>query len=190
MAYTTEAEVRALKPLDDASKFSGAMIAEAIEWATVRIDEETGTSWELKTHTVSVNGNGLDRIWTGIPFLRSVTAVSVDGVAETIDDTWKVSVDGYVIRPSGVYTSGDLNVSVTVTAGATTVAPEDIQWAARTLARWYLLRLVSVVPDNSIQVVTEGGTVMLAQPGKYGPTSIPEVNTVLARRNHRAPSFG
>lgn len=192
MAYCSLAQVRAIEPLaSDESTYTDAMILEGLLWAEQRIDQITGTSWAYKATTVTLDGNNKSYLWTGVKNLRTVTSCTIDGTAQTVDD-WVVTLDGYVRRDSGYFTFTwpGKNVSLSLTAGATSWVPDDIAWAAKILAVYYVLKLVSTIPDNTIQIVTEGGTVMLAQPGKYGPTALPEVNAVLEARSHKAPRIG
>ncbi len=186
MAYANQSEVNLGEPINSDSGAWWTGLGE-IELAEARIDEETGTSWEYKTHTVTLDGNDRAEIFTGVIFVRSITSCTIDGVAQTVSG-WKGTEDGMVIRTDGLlFTSSTYgqNVVLTFTAGATQTAPADIQWACMTLARWYVAQRMSKAPANALSVTSEYGTVQLAQPGKYGPTSLPEVNAVLRRRCHR-----
>lgn len=188
MAYTTNSEVGLGEPISGSGDWLWG-IGE-IELATARIDEETGTSWEYKPHTVTLDGNDRSAIFTGVIFVREITACTINGVAQTVTG-WKGTDDGMVIRTDGsTFTSSTYgqNVVLTFTAGATATAPQDIKWACATLARWYAVQLSSKTPSNAISIANEYGTVQLAQPGKYGPTSLPEVNAVLRRRCHKIPT--
>lgn len=191
MAYTDLASVRALDGLAGESvTYTDAMITEGIAWAKDIIDTATGTSWEYDAGTVTLDGNGLSSIFTGVVNLRTLTDVTIDG-DDTIDFTgWVVRTDGFVIRSTGTFatsTTGQ-NVVLGYTAGATSEVPVDIAYCARTLTQWYVLRLLAQQPDNALSIQNEYGTVRLAQPdGTFGPTSIPQVNAILKRHNHRAP---
>lgn len=192
MAYTTLSEVRALDSLvGESSTYTDGMITDGIAWATQVIDGYTGVKWEATSKTVVLDGNNAGEIFTGVPHLRSVTSCTVDGVAQTTT-AWVVTEDGMVRRDEGVfsYTHPGRNVSITVSYGVEATCPVDIAWACRTLARWYVIQLLSERPDNALNVVNEWGTVVLAQPGgKHGPTALPEVNAVLKRRRVRPPIF-
>lgn len=191
MAYTTLSDVRALPKLQDDTAYTDAAINEGITWAKTLIDDVTGTTFESTAHTITLTGNGTDTIFTAIPDLLTVTSCTIDGVAVSDVSGWVVLPGGLVRRDTGVftYTAPGKNVVLAVTAGFSSV-PADISWAAKTLARWYVLRLNSEAPDNAISIQTAGGDFRLnAQPGKYGPTALPEVNAVLKRRNTRPPSI-
>lgn len=191
MAYATRAEVRELEVLNkDAATYVDAQLDEGITFAEARIDQETGTSWEYKAHEVPVDGNGRSEIFVGVPFVRTVTACTVDGAAQVVTG-WTGTEDGMVRRSDGgTFPTGSV-VVLSFTAGATAAPPDDIAWACRTLARWYVLQLHSRTPSNALQHVSEYGTVTLVQPG--GPyqnaTALPEVNAVLRRRCHRIPGI-
>lgn len=192
-AYATVAEVAALPDLArEPDVFTDAMIEEGIEYAIELVENETGTSWIYREHVVTLDGDYRDIAYVGIPFLRTIESCTVDGETQDVDG-WTVTDDGYVRRDDSapfVSSIPGRNVSITVTAGATVTPPAEIKWAVRTLARWYVLRLVSRAPDNAIQLTNAEGSVMLAQPGKHGPTALPEVNAVLRRNNHRWPAVG
>lgn len=189
MAYTTLSDVRALDSLTgEEATYTDAMLTEGIDWATVVIDTTTGTAWETKSQTVTLDGNDQTTIWTGVPDLQGVTSCTVDGDSQTVSG-WTVTDDGLVRRDTGTFSSSDVgqNVVLVVTYGAETSVPEDIAWCARTLARWYVLELLTQRPSNALSVQNEYGLVQLAQPGRYGPTPLPQVNDILRRRTHMPP---
>jgi len=193
MAYTNLADIRLASKLSDTVVYTDALLTEGISWATSIIDEFTGTSFESKAHTVTVDGNDTDRVWVDVADLISVTSATVDAVAVASVAGWVVRPGGIVTRDTGIFTSAvqGRNVVIVLAAGATTTVPADIELAARQLSRWYVLKLVSEAPDNAIQVTTAAGDFRInAMPGKYGPTSLPEVNAVLLRRMSRPPAVG
>jgi len=191
MAYTTLADVRALSKLSDSGVYTDDEITEGIAWAELLVNEYTGTSYEAASHSLTLDGTGTDTLFVGVPHLISVTSCAVDGVAVADVSGWVVRPGGVVRRDSGSFTASPLgmNVDIVVSAGEAVSAPADIAWAAKTLARWYVLRLNSEAPDNAISITTAGGDFRLnAQPGKYGPTALPEVNAVLMRYRTRPPA--
>lgn len=197
MAYVDLATVRAMDNMDDTGAFPDATITEAIEWATLLIDRYTGTSWEHKTTSVVIPVSGRtyhlrDEEGRAVLFPRSVASVttkeSATATPVAVDTTvWTLFPEGTVTSTESL--TGEL--TATVTAGATSTAPADVQWVARTLARQYALDLVSRIPDRALSVQNDFGTVPLAQAGGITrPTSLPEVNAVLNRRRHRVgPAF-
>ena len=86
------------------------------------------------------------------------------------------------------YTQPGNKVIIEYEYGLAATAPEDIRWAARTLARYHLLEQVSRIPDRAISVASEFGNIQLAQPGMNRPTPLPDVNVVLNRHRHRGPT--
>lgn len=196
MAYATLAELRALDGLGNTSAYPDETLSAALVYAEDLIDRYTGTSWEHKTFTLTVGGTGSDTLalvdeeGRRVLFPRTLTSVTIDGDAQ--DTTgWALFPEGLIIRPSGTFkwTSPGLNVVVVGTAGATSTAPEDIQWAARTIARQFALELHSRLPERALQLQSDFGQVMLAQAGGLGrPTSLPDVNAVLNARRHRPPA--
>lgn len=198
MAYTNLAEVRALEEMSDTSLIPDATITEAIAYAEELIDRFTGTSWEHKTFTVTLTGNGAGTIRLaddeGRPILypQTLTSVTVDSVAQTTT-AWALYPEGHIVRDEGSFTSTHpgRNVVVSGTAGITSAAPEDIKWCARTIARQYILDLVGRVPDRAMSLNTSEGVVTIAQASGHPdrPTSLPEVNARLVRRRQRGPTF-
>ncbi len=190
--YATLTEIRQLDMLaGNVDAYTDEMLQEGLDWATQRIEDETGTSWVYRTHTATVSGNGTNEVFVRRPFVRTITSCTIGGIAQAVTG-WFGTDDGMVVRPDGVFpiSATGSNVEFVFAAGATATPPADIRWAVRTLARWYVLNLLSKAPDNALSVAGEYGTVQLAQPGKYGPTSLPEVNAVIARRSHRIPGVG
>ncbi|MFN0028408.1 MAG: hypothetical protein ACKV2O_14700 [Acidimicrobiales bacterium] len=194
MAYATLEEVRALDVLrDQVNTYTNEMITEAIAYATTVIDMETATSWEYKAQTVVLDGNGCSEIDVGVLFVRAITSATIGGQSASITG-WVGTPTGMVRRPTGTFPSSTVgqNVSITFTAGATSTSPEDIRWAARTLARWHTLQALTRTPSNTLQTITDQGTVTHVQPG--GPykniTALPDVNQVLRRRCHKVPGIG
>lgn len=190
MAYATISEVRALDGLDDADAYPDAVIQEAIDLATEDIDGYTGATWEAKPFQVTVEANGRSTLVVPVLFIRTLTAVTIDG--EEVDASgWVVYDHGEIHRPDG-YFSG-YQVTIEGTAGVTqchrcyVASPCDpIRWATRTLAGQYAKDLTSRIPDRALQVQSDFGSIQLAQAGGPDrPTSLPEVNARLKRHRHK-----
>jgi len=200
MAYTTLAVVRAMEGMvGEETAFPDATISTAILWAEELIDEYTGTSWTAKAFaSMTIDGSGSSRLILEDPygqrriiFPRSITTITVDGTDEISKvSAWALFPEGFVIRDEGTftYTFPGRNVVIAGTAGATTAAPEDIGYAARTIARQYVLDTLTRVEDRAILLTTDVGTMRLSQPGAKYPTGMPNVDAILNRRRHRGPS--
>lgn len=194
--YSALTDLRALEGLADSAVYSDDTINEAIDWAEELVDRYTGTSWTAKAFTATLDGTGTARIRLvddeGHPVLypRTVTSATVDTVAQTTTG-WVLRPEGVIVRDTGTFATatGGRNVVIAGTAGLTTTAPDDIAWCVRTIARQYLLDLLSRVTDRALQVQNDYGTVQLAQASTHPdrPTSMPEVNAVLARRRQMPP---
>jgi hypothetical protein len=197
MAYCTRAEVRAMEGMSDVVNFTDADIETAIEFADMLIDEYTGTSWEVKSFSLTLNGSGRSRLTLADPFdgrrilfPRSITSCTIDGVAQTDMATYALFPEGYVIRDEDAFTYNHpgMNVTIAGTAGCTTSAPVDIAWCSRTIARQYVIDLVSRVEDRAVMMQTELGMIRLSQPGAKYPTGLPQVDAILNRRRHIGPA--
>lgn len=189
MAYATVQHVRALDGVGDAYVYSDDAVLEGIAYAEALIDRYCGVPFEPKNLAVSLDPVARPQIFVGRPFLRTVVSCSISGVVQSVTG-WVARSDGYVRRPSGTFaaTSNAVtdSVELVVTYGAATETPTDIAWAARTIARQYLLDLTGRMPDRALSATSEFGTIQLAQPGGPGrPTGMPEVNAVLNRHIHR-----
>ena len=184
MAYTTLSEVRALDGLDDESLFPDSVLTDAIAYAEELILDYCGP-WSPTSITFTFAGSGTDRVRIGISGVRSLDSLTIDGTSSTsgASATW----EGVLTLPRIV--DEDELIVVTVTAGYEATAPERLSWAARTIARQYVLDLARRTPDRALSVTSEFGNIQLAQAGGPGrPTNLPDVNAVLQR--FHAPSVG
>ena len=191
--YATPAEVRAMDSiLGEATTFPLADLIDAIDYSTAIIDDYTGASWVQRYHRFVLNGTDTDLIRVPVMFPTTLLAASINGVALTAAQITNPALfdDGILQRKSDVwdYTDPGNLVVIEVEAGVFTVAPNDLRWAARTLARYHLLEQVSRIPDRAISVQSEFGQIQLAQPGMNRPTPLPDVNVVLNRHRHRGPT--
>lgn len=192
MAYTTLAEVRAMASMDDSS-VTDAEINDGIAFAEELIDNYTGTSWEHRAFTVTVKANGKGSVALKddqgrlIMFPQTITSVTEDGVAVDYSG-WELYPEGLIVRDTGAFLNDTV---ISGTAGITAIPPVDIRWAARTIARQYVVDLDSRIPDRALNIQTEFGHINLAQPGNHPdrPTSLPEVNARLSSRRQRPPAF-
>ena len=177
-------EVRSLDGMEDLVTFPTAVVAEAIRWAEDVVADFCGSMWVprlgVDLFRLPLREANRDRVALSSPLAESIRWVSIDGVPET-------DLSVYHLEDFGVSLFRDYRFprSVSVEVGyehGPTSAPEGVRWAARTLARHYLLALESRIPDRALSIQSDFGNIMLAQPGAVGrPTALPEVNAVLAR---------
>ena len=191
--YATPAEVRNMDSiLNEATTFPAADLVDSIDYSTAIIDDYTGASWVQRYHHFTLNGTDTDTIRVPVMFPTTLLSASINGSALSASKISEVALfdDGTLQRKSDLWdytTPGNL-VVIEVEAGVGTVAPNDLRWAARTLARYHLLEQVSRIPDRAISVASEFGQIQLAQPGMNRPTPLPDVNVVLNRHRHRGPT--
>lgn len=187
MPYCTTADIRAVQGLDDPAAYPDAVLTSAVAQAEALIDTYTGTSFTYKSFTETLDGSGTEVVRLRTLFPRTLTAVTVDGVAQTTTG-WHLYDEGLIVRPSGYFTLDYRNVIISGTAGATSTPPAEIVWAARTIAIGFVLQLESRIPDRALSLQNEFGQVQIAQAGGLGrPTEYPAVNAALNRFRHRPP---
>lgn len=190
--YTTPPEVRAMDSISgETGVYPTSDLVKAITWATNIIDDYCGTSFVYRYHRDVHDGNNTSDLKLDNLFPQVVIAGSIGGVALTAtqisnlnkyrsgvirlkDDIWEFN------NPGG-------GVVVNYEAGVVKTPPGDIAWAAQTLARYFLLEMLSRIPERATSIASEFGNIQLAQPGMNRPTDLPSVNTVLNRHRHRAP---
>jgi hypothetical protein len=123
-------------------------------------------------------GIGVD-LYATIPELRRLDGL---GDSELFSDDDLTSARAFGVESVERYTGVCWSVEMP--------PPVSIRWAVRTIARQWLVDLHSRVPDRATKLVTEFGETTFAQAGgPWRPTSLPEVNAVLAGYRERAP-FG
>ena len=178
--------------LGEATPFPLADLIDAIDYSAAVLDAYTGVSWVQRYHRLVINGTDTDTIRLPVMFPTTLLSASVDGSALSSAKSAEVAMfdDGLLQRKSDLwdYTDPGNLVVIEVEAGVHTVAPNDLRWAARTLARYHLLEQVSRIPDRAISVQSEFGQIQLAQPGMNRPTPLPDLNVVLNRHRHRGPT--
>src|SRR6266487_623549 len=102
MAYAVIADVRALEGMGDAAVYPDATIQQGIDWATELIDGYCGTSFEAKTFSVTLDGNGSFALFTGVLFIQSLTSVLIDGASVPVG-SFKARPEGYLVYTNGVF---------------------------------------------------------------------------------------
>jgi len=191
--YATPAEVRAMPEIvGESATFSAAAIVDAIAYATQIVDDYCGASFVQRYERDLLNGTNSDTIKVSKMFPTTIISASIDGTALTSGKIAEVAKfdDGQLVRKSDIwaFTQPGNGVIIEYEHGASTHAPNDIRWAARTLARYHLLEEISRIPSQATQIQSEFGSITMSQPGMNRPTPMPPVNTVLNRHRHRAPT--
>jgi hypothetical protein len=189
--YFTLAEFRAL-PDCSGSAFSDAEINAAAAYFVAIVEREIGEPFIPRSYTDTLDGNYACSLVLTHPVIRSLTSVTVDGVAVTV---------GLLTAASGVlrYLDGSTwsnatpsNVVVTYSAGRFTTCPADIKnavmWATRD-------RLLSQSDQNGVDirrtsVTTDYGTTSYVLPGEKRPTGYPELDALIASYVRNTASFG
>ncbi len=191
--YCTPSEVRAMTSISgESSTFPTADIVRAINQAEQVIDDYTGVSFVYRYHRDVLDGTNTTDLRLTHMFPQTVIAGSIAGTALTAtqisnlnkyesgvirlkDDIWEFE------NPGG-------KCIVDYEAGVSKTPPEPISFVAKSLARHTLLELISRIPDRSTSLSTEFGNIQIAQPGMNRPTGIPDLDTILNRYRHRAPT--
>lgn len=185
MPYFTTAELRALPDLDDDQRFPDARLVAAHDWIAAIIRRECETSFIVETITDErVSGTGCAGLRLNDPYVREVTAVTVDGVAFTVDQMAAVVIDnGYVYQALDAYwTHGRRNVVVSYTAGYSETPPADLKEAALRAARHWLLSMDgwSGVDERSTSITNDYGNINLATASAdERPTGLPMVDATI-----------
>lgn len=189
MTYASDADLLAADGMNEAV-VTAEMRSSALDYTDALIDKYCGTTFVYKPFSKTLDGNGRIDISSGVLFLRTLTSVSVSGVAVADMTGWGLHEDGWIIRKTGSFKSEVVgrNVIIAGTAGFSVTPPDGIEWAALTIARQHILDQVSRIPDRALSVANEFGNIMLAQAGgHWRPTNLPDVNAVLNRYRHRPP---
>ena len=191
--YATPAEVRAMDLIEnEASTFPAADLVGAINYATAVIEDYCGASFVQRYQRDVLNGTDSQSIRVTQLFPETLLSASIDGTALTADEITDTALfqDGTMTRKDSTwtYTQPGNKVTIEYEYGLAATAPEDIRWAARTLARYHLLEQVSRIPDRATSINSEFGQIVLSQPGGLNrPTPLNDVNVILNRHRHRAP---
>jgi len=191
--YATPAEVRAMDSIEnEATVFPAADVVDAIEYATVIIDDYCGASFVQRYSRDVLNGTNSAVIRLAQMFPETLLSASVDGTALSASELSDTALfeDGTIQRKDGAwsYANPGNKCIIEYEHGSGVTAPNDIRWCAKTLARFHLLEQVSKIPSQATAINSDLGQIVFAQPGMNRPSPLPAVNTVLNRHRHRAPT--
>lgn len=193
--YFTTDELRDLPDMGNEDRFPDSRLEAARDWITSLIERECGTSFVETTVTDErLTGSGTDGLRLLNPYVRTVTAVTVDGTSYTQDQ-----IDALLVEDGFLYAADFTtwpatsrgNVLVSYTAGYSTTPPADLKEAAMRGARNWLLTsdAWSGVDARATSLTNDFGNVQISTPGEGRPTGIPDVDaTIMAwARRVRVP---
>lgn len=184
MPYFTTAELRALPDLSDATRFPDARLTAAHDWIVAIIERECETSFIEASVTETLSGDGADGLFFDTPYVRSISAVSVDGTALTAADVTALVVEhGAIYRPGGTAwpATSRGNITVTYTTGYSTTPPGDLKEAALRGARHWLLTMDawSGVDERTTSMTSDYGTTTVIVADDKHPTGLPFVDATI-----------
>jgi hypothetical protein len=176
-------ELRALSALSDTVKYPAVDLAAARTMAESALEDVCGVAFVPRYARVTLDGGADDVLLRPRP--RSVTAVSVGGVAIADLTTLGLYRDGRLYNPAG-WTAGRLNVVVKYVHGHA-YPPPRVGRAALLLAKRYLVD--TPVSDRATSLINPDGTTQwMVTAGVRGALfDIPECNAVV---DHYGLSFG
>jgi hypothetical protein len=193
--YCSPAEVRAMDSISgEAATFPTEDLIDAVEWAENIVEDYCGTNWVQRYQRDVLSGSNSQTLKLSRLFPTKILSASIDGTALTGAQIAKIALyaTGDIVWEDDTwdFTEPGKKVIVDYEHGLAdkTGPPNDIRWAVRTLARFHLLEQVSRIPDRALSIQSEFGQIILAQPSMDRPTPLPDVNVVLSRHRHRAPT--
>lgn len=171
--HFTIPQLRAMKGLENATKYPAAALEQARTLAETAIEDECGVAFVPRHSLVTAYVNG-----TGPSLPAEVTAirsVTVGGTAWSADELAGVNVGaGWVYGPRTGWPSGQYVIGV---EHGRLFCPPWVSRASMLLARHVLIE--SPIDDRYTSVSTDVGTFSLVTPGPDVVTAIPEVNSVI-----------
>lgn len=191
LEYFTEADLRALAQMDNATLYTDERIDAVAAFVVSRIEGFCRAAFVTRS-TTEVH-DGCSRIILRQPFATAVTSLTVEGVSVDVAD---LNLASGVVRYSagGTFSTSNLGgVSVTYSYGYSATPPGDIKEAALAWTRYRLLATNQNVEHDArrTQVTNDmGGTTTYAVAGKDRPSGYPEIDAVLVDWRDRVNVFG
>lgn len=186
----TVAQVRNSKPALDTAKYLTDDIEASIAETEVEFEDICGQAFLPRFKRVKIDGNDDYTLALPDPLIRTVRAVSVNGVAYTSGQLANVEYgeSGILSIHGGIWPFGRQNIIVEYEHGMD-YPPTYLSTAAVLRARSRLGLTDSKIPYRAISFNTsEGGTYRLSMPGQ-NTTGIPEVDAALARNMYDGGGF-
>ena len=179
--WVSLADIRAVPSLTNETSYPNEKLAEARIWFEDKAELFIGRAYVPRFGHEVIDGSGSDTIFLDHLNIRTLLYVKVGGVAQSGMDDWDLYRSGKVVRSSGIFASGSLNVEVGFEYGLD--EPDaDLRQAALTAIRARLLGDRSGIPERAVTMTTDVGGFTLTLAGKDRPTGIPDVDAVLLDR--------
>jgi hypothetical protein len=179
--YVSLADIRALPGLSNTTSYPNEKLEEARIWFEDKAEIFCGRAFVPRFGHEVLDGTGADRIYLDHLNIRTLLYCKVDGTAQSGLETWDLYRSGKVVRDTGIFGAGKLNVEVGFEYGLD--EPDaDLRGAALTAIKAKLLGDRSGIPERAVTMTTDVGGFTLALAGRDRPTGIPEVDAVLLDR--------
>lgn len=194
-------ELRALPDMSSVATYTDATLSTARDWIEALVERECGASFVAKPDTITLSGSGTEQIVLPAPWVREVTACSIDGTALDAGELALIVVQpgGMLYRRSAAgattwqtWPDGLLNVTVTYTSGYSATPPADLKEQMMVAARIHILeaRSSTGLPSRATSITNEYGNVSLSTPGEGRPTGVPSVDACILGWAQRVNVFG
>lgn len=192
--YFDIGELRYLPQVADSTKYPDARCEASAAYIVGIIEREVDTSFVERTTTdETYDGSGSAELVLRDAFVRSVSAVKVDGTAVSGTFAARAGVLRGVGSSAGyVFPPGVDNIAVTYVSGYSAAPPPDIKEAALQATRNHLLATAanSAMDARRTSLSTEAGTVTFVVAGSDHPTGYPDVDAVIVGWRNRLNVFG
>lgn len=190
--YFTLTEFRALPDMANATTYPDARVEASAAYFTSVVEREVGAPFIPRSVTETLDGTGASTLVLSTIHVRSLTSVTVGGVAVTVGDlTAEYGILRY-LNGGTSWAGGVQNVTVTYMAGEFAVCPPDIKEPVMWATRDRLLNQATSagVDARKTSVQTEFGTTNYVLPGERRPTGYPELDAAIAGRQRTTPTYG
>lgn len=184
-AYATVDDVRALRTLDNAQKFSLAKVKTAMTQAEQLFENYCNVSFVPRYGKDTLSGDGTTKLFLSRNEIRELIDVTQDGT--TLDDSaFAVFPTGKIVSDSDSFsTTAERNIVVRYEHGYT-LPPADIKRAFLTYVRYLLLDEYNRIDDRTLTINEDGMYYNLARASTNQPTGYPTIDSVLNnyKRSH------
>ena len=189
--YVSLPDIRNERDMDNTTKFpTSLLIRERDKWAT-RVEEICGVSFVRRYKRETICGDGTDRLRLVEFHPRTVLAVSIDGVAQTVGNFTLQPAASTITSEHGLFTF-DKDCVITYEHGFD-APPGDVRTAVLAAIVRDIKRTTQDLPSDAISSTFDGGPqIRYSTPNaaQGRPTGILELDAVLAQHNYHAPAVG